>query len=224
MSDVILFDIDGTLVDSTYHHALAWQRAFQRLDMTLPFWRLHRTIGMGGDKLVGQVAGDEVEEKHGDELRDGWAEEYRKLTAEVHPLPGAAELVREVADAGLLVALASSGEAEFSEQARDLLGIGELVHTMTTAADADDSKPDADILTATLDQVPAERALLIGDTPYDVEAAARIGLACLCVLSGGFGREELEAAGADLVVEDLGELAGTDWNKHLRTPNRQENP
>jgi HAD superfamily hydrolase (TIGR01549 family) len=220
MSDVILFDIDGTLVDSTYHHALAWQRAFRQLDLTFSFWRVHRTIGMGGDKLVGQVAGDEVEKKHGDELRDGWAEEYRKLTAEVHPLPGAVDLVREVADAGLLVALASSGEAEFSAQARDLLGIGDLVHTMTTAADADDSKPDADILTATLDRVPAERALLIGDTPYDVEAAGRIGLACLCVLSGGFGREELEAAGAALVVEDLGELAGTDWNKHLRTPTR----
>jgi HAD superfamily hydrolase (TIGR01549 family) len=220
MSDVILLDIDGTLVDSTYHHALAWQRAFRRLDMTLPFWRLHRTIGMGGDKLVGQVAGDEIEERHGDELRDGWAEEYRQLTAEVRPLPGAAELVREVSDAGLLVALASSGEAEFSEQARDLLGIGDLVHTMTTAADADDSKPDADILTATLDRVPAERAVLVGDTPYDVEAAARIGLSCLCVLSGGFGREELEAAGAAMVVEELSELAGTDWNKHLRTPNR----
>ncbi len=220
MSDVILFDIDGTLVDSTYHHALAWQRSFRRLDLTFPFWRVHRTIGMGGDKLVGQVAGDEVEEKHGDALRDAWAEEYRKLTAEVHPLPGAVDLVREVADAGLLVALASSGEAEFSEQARDLLGIGDLVHTMTTAADADDSKPDADILTATLDRVPAERALLIGDTPYDVEAAGRIGLACLCVLSGGFGREELESAGAALVVDDLSELAGTDWNKHLRTPTR----
>jgi HAD superfamily hydrolase (TIGR01549 family) len=161
-----------------------------------------------------------VEEKHGDELRDGWVEEYRKLTAEVHPLPGAVELVREVADAGMLVALASSGETEFSEQARDLLGIGDLVHTMTTSADADDSKPDADILAATLDRLPAERALLIGDTPYDVEAAGRIGLACLCVLSGGFSRAELEEAGAALVVEGPSELAGTDWNKHLRTPTR----
>lgn len=222
MSDVILFDIDGTLVDSTYHHALAWQRSFRRLDMTLPFWRIHRTIGMGGDKLVGQVAGDEVEEKHGDQLRDGWVEEYRELSAEVRPLPGAVELVREVADAGLLVALASSGETEFSDQARELLGIGDVVHTMTTSADADDSKPDADILAATLDRVPAERAVLVGDTPYDVEAAARIGLACLCVLSGGFSRSELEEAGAALVVDDLRDLAGTDWDKHLRTPTREE--
>lgn len=220
MSDAILFDIDGTLVDSTYHHALAWQRAFARLGRTLPFWRIHRTIGMGGDKLVGQVAGDDVEKEHGDQLREWWAEEYRELVAEVRPLPGAVELVRETADAGILVAFASSGETEFSEKALDLLGVGEHVHTMTSATDADDSKPDADILTATLDRVPAERAVLLGDTPYDVEAAARIGLSCLCVLSGGFSRAELEEAGAALVVADLTELAGTDWNEHLRTPTR----
>jgi phosphoglycolate phosphatase-like HAD superfamily hydrolase len=220
MADVILFDIDGTLVDSTYHHAFAWQRSFARLGMTVPFWRLHRTIGMGGDKLVGEVAGDDVEKEHGDALRDGWAEEYRKLVEEVRPLPGAVELVREVADAGLVVALASSGETEFSEKAVEMLGIGELVHTMTSSPDADESKPDADILTATLDRVPGGRAVLLGDTPYDVEAAGRIGLACLCVLSGGFGREELEAAGAALVVDDLAELAGTDWTKHLRDPQR----
>jgi HAD superfamily hydrolase (TIGR01549 family) len=222
MSDVILFDIDGTLVDSTYHHALAWQRAFARLELTLPFWRIHRTIGMGGDKLVGEVAGDQVEKEHGDALRDWWAEEYRELVDEVRPLPGAVDLVREVAGAGMLVAFASSGETEFSERSLDLLGVAEQVHTMTSATDADESKPDADILTATLDKVPAERAVLLGDTPYDVEAAARIGLACLCVLTGGFSRAELEEAGAALVVDDLAGLRGTDWDRHLRTPHRQE--
>ncbi len=220
MSDVILFDIDGTLVDSTYHHALAWQRAFDRLGTTLPFWRIHRTIGMGGDKLVGVVAGDDVEKEHGDQLRDWWAEEYRELVAEVRPLPGAVDLVREAADAGILIAFASSGETEFSEKSLELLGVREQVHTMTSATDAEESKPDADILTATLDKVPAERAVLIGDTPYDVEAAGRIGLACLGVLSGGFGKAELEEAGAALVVADLSELAGTDWSTYLRTPTR----
>lgn len=218
MSDVILFDIDGTLVDSTYHHAFAWQRSFARLGMTVPFWRIHRTIGMGGDKLVGVVAGDDIENEHGDEIREGWAEEYRAIVDEVRPLPGAVALVNEVADAGILVALASSGEPEFSEKALDVLGIADRVHTMTTSADADDSKPDADILGVTLDRAPARRAVLLGDTPYDVEAAGRIGLACLCVLSGGFSQGELEEAGAALVVPDLTELAGTDWSDYLRTP------
>ena len=93
----VLFDIDGTLVDSTYHHAIAWQRAFDRHDLPIPLWRIHRTVGMGGDKLVGEVAGDEVERDLGDALRDAWKEEYVELKAEVDPLPGAAELVRRLA-------------------------------------------------------------------------------------------------------------------------------
>ena len=88
----VLFDIDGTLVDSTYHHALAWQRAFHDSDVTLPFWKIHRTIGMGGDKLVAHVAGDEVEERLGDTLRDVWREEYIKIKPEVRALSGATAL------------------------------------------------------------------------------------------------------------------------------------
>ena len=110
----VLFDIDGTLVDSTYHHALAWHRAFARLGDAPALWRIHRTIGMGGDKLVAQVAGQEVEEQHGDDLRDAWRHEYVKIRAEVRPLPGAADLVRVVSDGGMRVALASSGDPEFA--------------------------------------------------------------------------------------------------------------
>jgi HAD superfamily hydrolase (TIGR01549 family) len=217
-ADAILFDIDGTLVDSTYHHAMAWHRAFTRSGLTVPVWRIHRTIGMGGDKLVGQVAGDEVEADRGDEIRAAWQEEYAALLGEVPALPGARELIGGVAGQGYLVALASSGEKEFSEAALRTLGVGDLVHTMTSSADVDDSKPDPDILGVTLDRLPAERAVLVGDTPYDVEAAARIGLACVCVLTGGFSRTELEEAGAAVVVADLTELVELDWSEHLRRP------
>ena len=217
--DVVLFDVDGTLVDSTYHHAVAWHRAFAREGMQVPIWRVHRTVGMGGDKLVGVVAGDDVEAERGDTLRDAWKEEYAELLAEVEPLPGAADLVRELDGAGYVVALASSGEKPFADAAVEDLGIGAQVAVVTTTSDAENSKPDADILLATLDQLDGvERAILVGDTPYDVEAAARTGLACVALLTGGFSRAELEEAGAVAVVGDLTELQGWDWSAHLRTP------
>jgi HAD superfamily hydrolase (TIGR01549 family) len=217
-ASVVLFDIDGTLVDSTYHHAIAWHRAFARCDVTVPMWRVHRTIGMGGDKLVGEVAGDEVERTLGDAVRDRWAEEYAALVDEVAPLPGAGDLVRRLVASGHRVARASSGEKQFSDVAVRVLGIADDVHTVTSSGDAEDSKPDPDILGVTLDKVPASKAVLVGDTPYDVEAAARIGLACIGVLTGGFSRAELESAGAALVVEDLTELLDLDWSTHLREP------
>jgi HAD superfamily hydrolase (TIGR01549 family) len=218
MSDAILFDIDGTLVDSTYHHALAWQRSFRRLDMTFPFWRIHRTIGMGGDKLVGHVAGDEVEEKHGDALREAWEEEYAKVVDQVPPLPGASELCRKLADDGFAIALASSGKSHFTDDAVETLGIGSLVAAQTSSDDAEESKPEADILVATLDRLDVDTAVVVGDTPYDVEAAARLGLRCLAVLTGGFSTAELEEAGAAVVVTDLAELLDHDWSQHLAEP------
>jgi len=217
--DVVLFDVDGTLVDSTYHHAVAWHRVFTRQGMQVPMWRVHRTIGMGGDKFVGVVAGDEVEEERGDALREAWKEEYAELMAEVEPLPGASALVRELDQAGYVVALASSGEKPFADAAVEDLGIGARLAAVTTTSDAENSKPDADILVATLEAVDnAQRAILVGDTPYDVTSAARIGLGCVALLTGGFSRAELEEAGAVTVAEDLTELRDFDWSAHLRAP------
>ena len=217
--DVVLLDVDGTLVDSTYHHAVAWHRAFTREGIQVPMWQVHRRVGMGGDKFVGVVAGDDVEAERGDALREAWKQEYAALLAEVEPLPGAADLVRELDSAGYVVALASSGEKPFADAAVEELGIGAHVALVTTTSDAENSKPDADILVATLDRLEGvERAILVGDTPYDVEAAARIGLGCVALLTGGFSRAELEEAGAVAVVGDLTELQGWDWSTHLRAP------
>jgi len=212
----VLFDIDGTLTDSTYHHALAWHRAFVRIGEPPPLWRIHRTIGMGGDKLVAHVAGDDTEKRHGDELRDLWRQEYVEIRAEVRPLPGAVDLVRQVADSGLRVALASSGDPEFSREAVELLGIGDLVEVLTTSEDADDSKPDPDLLGATLDRMDGvKQAVLVGDTPYDAEAARRAGIGCVGLLTGGFGRSELAEAGALLVVDSLADLIDLDWQDYV---------
>jgi HAD superfamily hydrolase (TIGR01549 family) len=214
----VLFDIDGTLIDSTYHHAFAWHRAFTRFGIDVPMWRVHRTIGMGGDKLVEEVAGSEVEKEHGDALRDAWAEEYAEVEAEVDPLPGASDLVGRLASAGYLVALASSGEKQFSENAVRALGVADSVHTLTTSADVEASKPDPDLVGVTFDKLPAGRAVFVGDTPYDVEAAARAGFGCVCVLTGGFSQAELDEAGAVLVVESLTELLDYDWSKLTKEP------
>jgi HAD superfamily hydrolase (TIGR01549 family) len=213
----ILFDIDGTLVDSTYHHAIAWQRAFDRHDLRIPLWRIHRTVGMGGDKLVAEVAGDDVEERLGDALRDAWREEYVEIKTEVDELPGAAELVRTLAGAGYTVALASSGDPEFADEALDDLGIRDVVDVLKTSDDVDGSKPEPDLIEVTLDAVDRSRGVLVGDTPYDVESAARAGLKCIGLRSGGYSEAELVEAGAALVVDTPEDLLDLDWDQYLST-------
>ena len=211
----ILFDIDGTLVDSTYHHAIAWQRAFARHDIAIPLWRIHRTIGMGGDKLVAEVAGEEVEERHGDSLRDAWREEYVEIKPEVAPLPGATELIRTLTHQGHRVALASSGDPEFADEALDDLDIRDHVAVLKTSEDVDGSKPEPDLIEVTLESLGSPRAVLVGDTPYDVESAGRAGLSCICLRSGGYSEAELVEAGAALVVDVPEDLLDLDWESYL---------
>lgn len=210
----VLLDIDGTLIDSTYHHALAWHRAFARHDLHPAMYAVHRTIGMGGDKLVAQVAGDEVEKRLGDALRDAWREEYLPLRREVQPIDGAADLVRRLHADGHRVALASSGDPQFSEEAVDLLGVRDEIEVLTTSADVDDSKPEPDLLGETLRRLgEVSGAVLVGDTVYDVESAKCAGMPCLAVLTGGYGRAELTDAGAALVVEGPADLLDADWSR-----------
>ena len=211
----ILFDIDGTLVDSTYHHAIAWQRAFADHDVAIPLWRIHRTIGMGGDKLVAHVAGDDVEERLGDELRDAWREQYLEIKAEVAPLPGAAALIHALVAEGYAVALASSGDPEFAGEALDDLDIRDDVSVLKTSDDVDGSKPEPDLVEVTLEALGASRAVLVGDTPYDVESARRAGLGCIGLRSGGYSEAELVDAGALLVVDAPEDLMDLDWEKYL---------
>ncbi|GAB6986517.1 HAD family hydrolase [Nocardioides pyridinolyticus] len=212
----VLLDIDGTLIDSTYHHALAWHRAFARHDLHPPMHTVHRTIGMGGDKLVAEVAGDQVEERLGDALRDAWREEYLPLREEVRPIDGAADLVRRLHADGYRVALASSGDPQFSDEAVDLLGVRDEIEVLTTAEDVEDSKPEPDLLGETLHRLgEVSGSVLLGDTVYDVESAKRAGMPCLAVLTGGYGRAELTDAGAALVVDGPADLLTADWSRWL---------
>lgn len=209
--DTVLLDVDGTLVDSTYHHALAWHRAFASHDVHKPLWQIHRRIGMGGDRLVSAVAGDEVEKRLGDDLREAWETEYGKLIEQVIPLPGAADLVRSLKEKGFRVAVASSGPSEHTEHSVDLLGIRDLLDVITSSADAESSKPAPDIFGVALRACGGTSAIVVGDSVYDVESAKQLPAPCVTVRTGGFGVAELEKAGAVLVVDGPGDLLETDW-------------
>jgi phosphoglycolate phosphatase-like HAD superfamily hydrolase len=208
--DTALLDVDGTLVDSTYHHALAWWRAFADRDVDVPVWRIHRSIGMGGDRLVREVAGDDVERRLGDELRAAWKATYdRDHLGIVKPFAGAADLVRELRGRGWRVALVSSGKPDHTSRAIQLLGVADDVDAVTTGDDAESSKPAPDILEVALRRAGGHAGICVGDSPYDALAAAAIGAPCIGVLTGGFSRAELEEAGAVEVAGSVADLAAS---------------
>lgn len=214
--DTVILDVDGTLADSTYHHALAWSRAFARVDLHPPLWRIHRTIGMGGDKLVASVAGEDVEREHGDTLRQAWEEEYDALLPEVGLLPGARELVLALAGRGLTVTLATSGKERFTEHVLGQLDLPEGTLAARTSSDeVEESKPAPDLLVRSLEESGGTSALMVGDTTYDVAAAARLGMPCVAVRTGGFGDQELLDAGAAAVVDTPADLLDEDWDRLL---------
>jgi HAD superfamily hydrolase (TIGR01509 family) len=197
-----ILDVDGTLVDSNYHHALAWYRAFRELDHVVPLWRLHRHVGMGGDKFVAAVAGDDVEERLGDRLRERWERLFDELLPEVEPLDGAYELMAELEGRGHRVVLASSAvRSHFDAFVDDKLRARSLAHAWTTKDDVDASKPDPDLVEAALAKAGTRDAVLVGDTPWDCRAAAAAGIPTVSVLTGGFSEAELRAAGAAAVYE-----------------------
>lgn len=209
---ILIFDVDGTLVDSTYHHAMAWGRAFRAYGLEVPAWQVHRSIGMGGDRLVAHLCGDRVETKVGDGLRQRWSEAYERLRSEVNALPGARRLLETVQQRGNVICVASSGSRHDTDEALDLVGVTGLLHSVTTGDEVDKSKPDPDVIERSWQGAGAGPAVVIGDSVYDVHAAARLDLPCVAVRTGGFGSEELMAAGAVLVVDDLTALFDYDWS------------
>ena len=200
-----LLDLDGTLVDANYQHALAWYRAFRRHDIVVPMWRVHRHIGMGGDQLVTAVAGEGVEQRLGDELRDASSEEFQKLRDECVPLEGARELVEELVARGHSVVLASSSNEDDLTHFLDQIGVRDLVE-YTTADDVERSKPHPDIVNAALEKAGTDDAVMVGDSRWDIEAAANAGLETVCVITGGWSEQELRDAGAVAVFDSLVEL------------------
>lgn len=207
-----IVDIDGTLVASNYQHALAWYRALREFGVTRELWRLHRLIGMGGDHLVEEIAGADVEERHGDAIREAEQQRFRELIDEVAALPRAAELVRALGAGGRPVVLASSAPAWQVEHYLDLVGVRDDITGWTSADDVDRTKPDPDLVEAARARAGGGDAVMIGDSTWDCAAAARAGMATVAVLTGGFSYEELVDAGAAAVFGSLGALIDhLDW-------------
>ena len=201
-----ILDVDGTLVDTNYQHALCWYRAFREHDIVLPVWRLHRHVGMGGDQFVEAVAGKRVEEELGNELRDRWEKLFDELIDEVAPLDGARDLIVDLKRRGHPVVLASSAVEKHVDRFLDLLEARDIADAWTTKDDVEQSKPEPDLVGAALDKAGTHDSLMVGDTPWDIEAAHKLGIDTICLVTGGFSGQELRDAGAIAVYGSVPEL------------------
>ena len=205
---IAVLDIDGTLVDTNYHHAVAWYRAFREHGIVLPVWRIHRHIGMGGDQLVAALTDDRTEQQQGDEIRDTETKRYFELIDEVETMDGSRELIERLKQLGHTVVLASSAKEAEVDHYLDLLDARDLADAWTTSADVEATKPAPDLVAAALDRAggSSDDAVMVGDTPWDVKAARGANVGTLAVLTGGFSAEELRDAGAVGVFESVREL------------------
>ena len=196
-----ILDVDGTLVDTNYHHALAWYRAFRQNGIVLPVWRIHRHMGMGGDHLVAELAGNEVEDSKGDQIRTAEKALYMSLIEEVEPLEDARRLIEALVERGHAVVLASSAKSHEVDHYLDLLAARDIVDGWTTSADVDATKPDPDLIQAAVAKAGRDDAVMVGDSVFDCEAARRAGLETIAVMTGGFSEDELRGAGAAQVFD-----------------------
>ena len=204
MPRTAVIDLDGTLVDSNYHHTLCWQNALLDHGLIVPAWRLHRHVGMGGDKYVTAVAGEEVESSLGEALRNRWEQLFDEVIDQIQPLPDARELVLTLKERGHIVVVASSAIERHLNVLFDKLAIRDLVDAWTVSDDVGSSKPEPDLIEAALEKAGTRDAVMIGDSPWDIIAADGAGIPTLGLLTGGFSTSELE--GAVATYPSLGEL------------------
>jgi HAD superfamily hydrolase (TIGR01549 family) len=206
----VIFDIDGTLVDSVDLHARAWQEALQHFGYQIPFAKVRHEIGKGSDKLIPDLLGEEEAKRVFDELdkfrSSLWKQQYLH---QVKPFPKVRELFERVLGEGKRIVLASSAKGNELKKYKQIANIDDLVEQETSSDDVDQSKPAPDAIEAALDKLgdtsPAE-AVMIGDTPWDILAASKAGVRAIGVLCGGFPKEELKQAGAVAIYRDPGEL------------------
>jgi HAD superfamily hydrolase (TIGR01509 family) len=213
----VLFDIDGTLVDSNYLHVHAWSRAFNEVGIAVDSWRIHRAIGMDGSTLVKFLTGG-VDDGVRQRLKDLHSRYYKELAPLLRLLPGARELLHRVASLGLQVVLATSAPEDELSMLRAVLDCEEHISEVTSAADVDTAKPEPHIIRVALDRagVTAAQAVYVGDSVWDAEACARAGVPSIGLLSGGISREELTSAGARVVFEDPRDLGEHIDNSPIR--------
>jgi HAD superfamily hydrolase (TIGR01549 family) len=213
----VIFDIDGTLVDTNYQHALAWYRAFRQHGVVMPIWQIHRAIGIGSDRVVEMLAGERVEQQMGDALREAQGPLYQEMIDEVEPMKDAHELLRDLKHAGHPLILASSAEQVEVERYIGLLDARDFVDGYTTSADVKASKPEPDIVNAATEKAGGGPAVMIGDSTWDCKAATRAKLPSIGVLTGGFSEQELTEAGATVVFDSVEHL-----RDHLNTTTLQD--
>ena len=221
--DTAIVDLDGTLVDSTYQHVVAWRSAFLAVGMDVPAARIHRAIGMGGDRLVTEVAGQSAEDAVGDEVRALHGERFDGLVSQVTATEGALEMLEALRQQGLKVVVASSGEREQAERLLAVVDAGEVLQDWVAGADAAESKPAPDLLDRALEKVGGRSAVVIGDATWDVRTAQSRSFPCLGVLTGGICEAELREAGAWRVFANPAELA-SDLDTTLRALAEVEDP
>ena len=202
-----MFDVDGTLIDSNYLHVYAWQRAFEAEGVPVTAWRVHRSIGMDGSRMVRTLtddAPDDVQER----LSDAHSRFYRELTPLLSPLPGARELLRRVSELGLQVVLASSAPEDELEALLKALDCDDVISETTSSRDVDTAKPEPGIVQVALDRagVDSDHAVFVGDAVWDAHAAVRAGVPCIGLLSGGSAEAELQSAGASPIFADPQDL------------------
>jgi HAD superfamily hydrolase (TIGR01509 family) len=204
----VLFDVDGTLVDTTYLHAVTWWEALRQADHTVPMATIHHAIGMGSDKILDALLGEERDRDGDAELVAAHLALYSVYWERLRPLPAAAELLRACAGKGLRVVLASSANDRELRALLRALADDDVIDVATSASDAERSKPDPDILSIALGRagLGADEVVLVGDSVWDVRAAARIDVPCIGVTCGGTSAEELIRAGAVAVFTDPADL------------------
>jgi HAD superfamily hydrolase (TIGR01509 family) len=206
MPPAAILDIDGTLVDTNYHHAIAWYRAFRQHELIVPLWRIHRAIGMGSDFLVEHLVGKDKDEELGDSIRAAEGPLYLAFIEEAAPLEGARGLIEDLKERGSAVILASSAKGNELDHYLDLLDARDLADGWTSADDVEQSKPEPDLVNAALEKAGTREAVMVGDTPWDIEAAKKADVPTIAVRTGGFGVDELQEAGAAVVFESIQEL------------------
>jgi HAD superfamily hydrolase (TIGR01509 family) len=205
-----LFDLDGTLVDSVYQHVLAWREALEEAGIELAVWRIHRRIGMSGGLFVNALsreAGRLIPAEEAARLQQRHAEAYRRQVAQVRPLPGARELLACLSQAGVPWAIATSGRMESARPALEILGVSPDA-AVVTRDQVQHAKPDPDLFLAAAERLGVEisTSIVVGDSVWDLLATRRARALGVGLLSGGYGQDELERAGAYRVYQDPADL------------------
>jgi HAD superfamily hydrolase (TIGR01509 family) len=203
----VLFDVDGTLIDSNYLHVDSWTRAFEEVGAPVPAWRVHRAIGLDSSRLLDELLGDRADEL-GDAAKDAHSRLYRELWPRLRRFDGARELLESLHGDGIRVVLATSAPEDELEQLRAVLDCDDVIHAATNADDVETAKPEPDILSVALERagVDASEALMVGDARWDGIAAVRAGIRFVGVRSGGISAAELSEAGAVEVLDDVSAL------------------